>query len=198
MVYDGCETTSEPAALKILVAGGFGAGKTTLVGAVSEIEPLSTEAVMTDRSTGVDDLRGLESKTRTTVALDFGRITFDHPIPMILYLFGTPGQTRFRFLWRDLGQGAIGAVVLVDTRRLQDSFTAIGWAEAHRLPFVIGINEFETDAHRYTPDEVREALRLPPAVPVLTCDARRRDRVTGLLIALVEHHLHRLATGALR
>jgi signal recognition particle receptor subunit beta len=177
-----------PLIFKIVVAGGFGAGKTTLVGAVSEIPPLNTEEFITTAST--DPLAGVEGKVTTTVSLDFGRITFQHPQPMVLLLFGTPGQERFWFFWDELCQGAVGAVVLVDTRRLPDSFAPIGYFEQRGLPFTVAVNHFD-GAHRYTTGEVREALEVPEQVPVLDCDARSPRSAATALITLVQHVLTR-------
>ncbi|MGP8303524.1 GTP-binding protein [Streptomyces inhibens] len=174
----------EPVTLKILVAGGFGVGKTTLVGAVSEIKPLRTEERLTEAGRPVDDLDGVEAKTTTTVAMDFGRITVnDH---LVLYLFGTPGQDRFWFLWDELALGALGAVVLADTRRLADSFAAIDYFERRGLPFTVAVNCFD-GADRYPPESVREALDLDPQVPVMLCDARHKDSARDVLISVVEH-----------
>ncbi len=177
-----------PQAVKYVIAGGFGVGKTTLVGSISEIAPLTTEAVMTSASVGIDDLSTLPDKTTTTVAMDFGRITLGSDL--ILYLFGTPGQDRFWFMWDDLCRGAIGAVVLVDTRRLEDSFAACDYFEERRIPFVVAVNCFDGVATHVTQD-VREALALGVDVPVVLCDARERQSVKQVLIEVLEHALER-------
>ncbi|GGL95087.1 MULTISPECIES: GTP-binding protein [Micromonospora] len=173
-----------PTAIKILIAGGFGVGKTTMVGAVSETKPLRTEEVLTASGVAVDDLSGVEDKSTTTVAMDFGRITISDDL--VLYLFGTPGQDRFWFVWDELALGAIGAVVLADTRRLSDCFPSVDYFERRGTPFVVAVNCFE-GARRYQLDEVQAALNLDPGVPVLLCDARQRESGKQVLITLMEH-----------
>ena len=177
------------ASTKIVVAGGFGVGKTTLVGAVSEIVPLRTEALVTNESTGVDDLAATPLKSTTTVAMDFGRITLGDDL--VLYLFGTPGQRRFWFMWDDLVRGAIGAVVIVDTERLDEAFAAIDYFEAKGLPFIVAVNEFD-GARRFPVEEVREALALPGDTPVMTIDARDRGSAKAALIRVTEYALERI------
>jgi signal recognition particle receptor subunit beta len=174
------------------VAGGFGVGKTTFVGAVSEIDPLRTEALVTQESEGQDDLSKVQSKSTTTVAMDFGRITLAENL--VLYLFGTPGQRRFWFMWDDLVKGAIGAVVLVDTRRLDDSFAAVDYFEAKGLPFIVAINQFD-DAGHFGPDEIREALAIPAHIPVINVDARARESAKQALVRVTEFALTQLAAG---
>jgi len=173
-----------PGAVKIMIAGHFGVGKTTMVGAVSVIRPLRTEEVLTGVGVGVDDLDGVETKDTTTVAMDFGRITIGDDL--VLYLFGTPGQDRFTFLWDELATGAVGAVVLADTRRLKDTFTCIDYFEDRGTPFVVAVNLFE-GGHIFAPGDVQEALDLDPKVPVLLCDAREREACKHVLIALLDH-----------
>jgi len=178
-----------PTPVKIVIAGGFGTGKTTMVKSVSEIAPLQTEELLTEASVGVDDLAGVEGKTTTTVALDFGRITISPEI--VLYLFGTPGQGRFWFMWDELAQGAIGAVVLVDTRRLDSSFPSIDFFERRDIPFIVAVNCFD-DAHKYAVDEVRGALDLDKSIPVMLCDVRDRESSKTVLVGIIEHAMSRL------
>ncbi|MGW1023389.1 GTP-binding protein [Streptomyces sp. NPDC002577] len=176
-------------AVKIVIVGGFGVGKTTMVGSVSEIRPLTTEETMTQAGIGVDDNYGSETKTATTVAMDFGRISITDEL--VLYLFGTPGQERFWFLWNGLFEGALGAVVLVDTRRLEVSFDVMGRLEERGVPFVVAVNDFP-DAPRYPMDDLRTALDLPPDLPMIKCDARRRASSRDVLMTLVRY-LHSLS-----
>ena len=186
--FAGADTLPQIIPLKILVAGGFGVGKTTFVQAISEIDPVSTEQVMTDRSVGVDDLTGVEGKRTTTVAMDFGRITVDEQL--ILYLFGTPGQSRFWFMWDDLSTGAVGAVILVDLRRVSDCFAAIDYFEDRQVPFVVAVNRFP-GSPLLDDRTVREALVLPATCPLVQMDARTSRSCTDTLVALVEHALAR-------
>lgn len=178
------EPGSPTIAVKVLISGGFGVGKTTLVGSVSEIVPLRTEELLTELGAEVDDVTGVEQKTTTTVALDFGRITISPEL--ILYLFGTPGQDRFWFMWDELTQGALGAIVLADTRRLDSCFAAVDYFERRKIPFVIGVNHFDGAQH-YQVEEVRQALALDPFVPIQLCDARQRESNKRLLITLMEY-----------
>ncbi|MGW3341330.1 GTP-binding protein [Streptomyces sp. NPDC001009] len=172
--------------MKLLIAGGFGAGKTTAVGAVSEVPPLLTEEHLTEAGSSVDSLKYIEQKETTTVAFDFGRLTLDEPQRVELLLFGMPGQERFTNFWYDLAGGAVGAVVLVDTRRLDECFATLAFFEDLLIPFVVAVNEFN-GAHRYSTADIRTALDLPDHVPIVSCDARQTSQVAGVLIALVDH-----------
>jgi signal recognition particle receptor subunit beta len=175
-----------PTAVKLLVAGGFGVGKTTFIGSVSEIEPMTTEEIITEASAGIDSLDGVEGKTTTTVAFDFGRISLKSGL--VLYLFGTPGQDRFCFMWEELSAGALGAIVLADTRRLESCFNAVDFFESRGIRFAVAINEFD-GAYHYEPEEIRAALDLKPHVPVTVCDAREPRSATSALVCLIQHLL---------
>ena len=181
------------ASTKIVVAGGFGVGKTTLVGSVSEIMPLRTEALVTNESEGVDDLAAVPGKSTTTVAMDFGRLTLAEDL--VLYLFGTPGQRRFWFMWDDLCRGAIGAIVMVDTNRLDESFSPLDYFESKKIPFIVAVNQFD-NAQQYPLEEIRAALAIPEHVPMIEIDARQRESCKRALIRITEYSLEQLTASA--
>ena len=189
MDFETTKAQRAAASTKIVIAGGFGVGKSTLVGAVSEIDPLRTEALVTNESEGVDDLAAVPTKATTTVAMDFGRLTLAEDL--VLYLFGTPGQRRFWFMWDDLCRGAIGAIVLVDTARLDESFSPLDYFEAKGLPFIVAVNQFD-GLEQYTLDQVKKALALPPEVPIIRVDARDRESAKQALVRITEYALLRL------
>jgi signal recognition particle receptor subunit beta len=189
----GSTAQRSAASTKIVIAGGFGVGKTTLVGSVSEIQPLRTEALVTNESEGVDDLDAVPTKATTTVAMDFGRITLAEDL--VLYLFGTPGQRRFWFMWDDLCLGAIGAIVIVDTARLDEAFSPLDYFESKGLPFIVAVNQFD-GAQRYQLEEIRAALAIPADVPMINIDARDRASCKEALIRVTEYSLMRLTQPA--
>lgn len=193
MAFETADQTQRPVSAKVVVSGGFGVGKTTFVASVSEIAPLRTEAQMTSAATGVDDATFVQEKTATTVAMDFGKITVE--AGLVLYVFGTPGQDRFGFMWNDITEGALGALVLVDSRRLDECFNAIDYFESRNIPFVVALNQFD-GAPMHNEADIREALDLPASVPIVRTDARQPQHATDTLVQLLAHILETLAASA--